>query len=115
MKNTKNTLRPETETLRLNRALNVVLQCNRLINHSNNEADLFQGICETLVKIGGYRMVWVGGAEGGVDKRVVPLASFGFDNGYLEQAQITWADTDRGRGPTGTVNRPRFARHFPAS
>ena len=34
-----------------------------------------------------------------------PAAQTGFEEGYLETLNITWADTERGRGPTGTAIR----------
>jgi light-regulated signal transduction histidine kinase (bacteriophytochrome) len=33
------------------------------------------------------------------------VAQAGFEEGYLEKADITWAETNRGRGPTGTAIR----------
>jgi GAF domain-containing protein len=33
------------------------------------------------------------------------VAQAGFENGYLETLNITWAETERGRGPTGTAVR----------
>ncbi len=37
--------------------------------------------------------------------RCGPVAWAGDDNGYLREARITWADTELGRGPTGTAAR----------
>lgn len=36
-----------------------------------------------------------------------PVAAAGTDEGYLEGVNITWADAERGRGPTGTCIRTR--------
>jgi GAF domain-containing protein len=55
--------------------------------------------------MGGYRLAWVGFAEHDTDKTVRPVAQKGFEDGYLETVEITWADTERGRGPTGTAIR----------
>jgi len=46
-------------------------------------------------------MVWIGYAENDVNKSVIPKAFYGFDRGYIDQLNITWDDTERGRGPTG--------------
>ena len=35
------------------------------------------------------------------------MAQAGFEEGYLNTLNITWADTERGRGPTGTCIRTR--------
>ena len=40
-------------------------------------------------------------------KTVVPVAQAGYEEGYLESLNITWDDTERGRGPTGTAIRTR--------
>jgi len=47
----------------------------------------------------------VGLAEQDAAKTVRPVAHAGIEEGYLETARITWADTVRGRGPTGTAIR----------
>ena len=53
----------------------------------------------------GYAMVWIGYADDDEDKTVRPVAHAGFEEGYLEMLNVTWADTERGRGPTGTAIR----------
>jgi PAS domain S-box-containing protein len=50
-------------------------------------------------------MVWVGFAEEDEGKTVRPAAQAGYEQGYLETLNVTWADTERGRGPTGTAIR----------
>ena len=52
-------------------------------------------------------MRWCGSAiaENDENKTVRPVAHAGFEEGYLETLRITWADSERGRGPTGTAIR----------
>jgi PAS domain S-box-containing protein len=50
-------------------------------------------------------MVWIGYAEEDEAKTVRPVAYAGFEEGYLKTLNITWADTENGRGPTGTAIR----------
>jgi GAF domain-containing protein len=50
-------------------------------------------------------MVWIGLAEDDEQKAVCPVAYAGFGADYVESLRITWADTERGRGPTGTAIR----------
>jgi len=69
------------------------------------KADLLSQVCETLVRVGGYRMAWVGFAEHDEAKSVRPVAQAGFEDGYLQTANISWADTERGQGPTGRTIR----------
>ena len=64
-----------------------------------------QEVCRIVVESGGYRMAWVGFAESDDARTVRPVASFGFEDRYLESANISWADVERGRGPTGTAIR----------
>jgi GAF domain-containing protein len=61
--------------------------------------------CRVLVRHAGYRMAWIGLARDDAGHSVTPVASAGVAEGYLETAHITWADDERGRGPTGTAIR----------
>jgi PAS domain S-box-containing protein len=54
---------------------------------------------------GGYRMAWVGMAEHDPVRSVRSVAQAGTEDGYLAAAHISWADTERDRGPTGTAIR----------
>lgn len=95
-----------TEKLRgVNRALRVLSECNQVVVRATNETAMQQQICEILVKMGGYRFVWVGFAEQDDAKTVRPMAQAGFEDGYLQTLNLTWANTKRGRSPGGTVIR----------
>jgi len=93
------------EIIRLNRALRVLSRCNKVLVRSEEESQLLLEICRTIVETGNYRMAWVGYAGQDSDKTVRPVAEYGIDEGYLDALDITWADTERGRGPTGTAIR----------
>lgn len=95
----------EAAQKRLNRALRLLGACNSALIHVDSERRLLTKICRLAVDVGGYRMAWVGFAEHDDEKSVRPVAEYGFEQGYLEAASITWADTERGRGPTGTCIR----------
>ena len=97
----------DQELRRLNRALSARSECNRLLARATGEREFLEKVCEILVEPGGYRLVWVGYAEQDETKTVKPVAQAGFDKGYLASVNISWADTDRGRGPTGTSIRTR--------
>ena len=98
-------VRVERELRRLNRALRALSAADQAMVRAQQESELLQETCRVLVEEGGYRMAWVGLAERDATKRVRPIAHAGFEEGYLEAAEITWADTARGRGPTGTAVR----------
>jgi PAS domain S-box-containing protein len=95
----------EEEFRQADRALRTLSQCNQAMVRQTEEMELLRQVCRTIVDVGGYRMTWVGFAKNDENKSVLPVASAGYDDGYLDQARITWADTGRGRGPTGTVIR----------
>lgn len=88
-----------------NRALRMLYECNQIIVHATVEIDFLRDICRTIIEVGGYRMAWVGFAEQEGEKIVHPVAQAGYEEGYLESLNITWADSERGRGPTGTAIR----------
>ena len=95
----------EEEFRKADRAFRTQSECNQALVRQTEEMELLQQVCRIVVDVGGYRMAWVGFAENDEDKTVLPVASAGYDQGYLERAKITWADTGRGRGPTGTAIR----------
>jgi len=95
----------EDERLRLNRALLAISQCNQGLLHAGNEDELLHDICRIVVDTGGYRMAWVGYAEDDALKSIRPVAQAGFEEGYIETLKLSWADVERGRGPTGTAIR----------
>ncbi len=99
-------VRERTEELRkTNRLLRMISACDQALVGIDDEKELVQAICQIIQDEGGYRMAWVGLAENDSARRVRPVASAGSEDGYLELASVTWADTPRGRGPTGTAIR----------
>ncbi|MDZ7413620.1 MAG: PAS domain S-box protein, partial [candidate division KSB1 bacterium] len=90
---------------RVNRALRVLREANKVRLGARDEQELLQRTCEVLVREGNYRLAWIGVAEHTRGKPVRPVAQAGFEQGYLEGLRITWADRPRGRGPTGTAIR----------
>jgi PAS domain S-box-containing protein len=99
--------RAETQLRRINRANRALSLCNEAMVRATDEAEFLQRICEVIVEEGGYRFCWVGSAEEDEIKSVPPVAHAGSEEGYLSKLNITWADTERGRGPTGTSIRTR--------
>jgi PAS domain S-box-containing protein len=97
--------RAEEKLARLNRTLRTLYQCNQALVRATEEYELLRSVCRILVEVGGLRMAWVGYREFNQEKTVRPVAQAGYEDGYLERVNITWADTERGRGPTGTAIR----------
>lgn len=105
----------ETELKRTNRALRVVSAGNDALLYATDESKLLQEICRIAVEEGGYAMAWVGLAEPDTERTVRPVAAAGDTQGYLAAAAISWADVERGRGPTGTAIRtqvPDVCQHL---
>jgi PAS domain S-box-containing protein len=90
---------------RANRMLNIHSECSLALIRATEEDALLQEICRIIIDLGGYPLVWIGYAEQDAAKSVRPVAQAGFEEGYLDSVGITWADTERGRGPTGTAIR----------
>jgi diguanylate cyclase (GGDEF)-like protein len=91
--------------VRLNRSLRLLSRCNQLLIHADNEAALLNDVCRLVVEAGHYVLAWVSLAEQDPEKSVRPIAHFGDHAEYLQSLQISWADTEHGRGPTGTAIR----------
>lgn len=106
----------EASLRRTDRALRIASECNQELVRANSETELLQAVCRIVVEHGGYRMAWVGFAEQNDAKSVRPVAQAGSEAGYLDTLGVIWADTERGRGPTGTAIRtgqPVIARDIP--
>jgi PAS domain S-box-containing protein len=97
--------RAEEKLARLNRTLQTLYQCNQALVRATEEYELLRSVCRILVEVGGLRMAWVGYREFDENKTVRPVALAGYEAGYLGKINITWADIDTGRGPTGTAIR----------
>ncbi len=93
------------ELFRVNRELQALSECNQTIARAVDEQSLLFEICRIMCDTAGYRMAWIGKVEHNEAKSVIPAAWCGEENGYLTQAEITWADSERGRGPTGLTVR----------
>jgi signal transduction histidine kinase/ActR/RegA family two-component response regulator len=51
-------------------------------------------------------MAWVGYAQNDAGRSVLPMAQWGFDDGYLASIQLSWSESDaHGQGPMGTALR----------
>jgi PAS domain S-box-containing protein len=92
---------------RANRALLAITACNDALLRSSGEAEQFHEICRMVVKVGGYRLVWVGLAEHDAKQTVRLVAHAGYAAHYLDNPRITWADSPRGHGPAGTAIRTK--------
>ena len=90
-------------------------QCNLALLRATDENGLLHSICRILVQVGGFRMVWVGYPQNDAEKSILPVAHAGQGDGYLTAVSATWADDERGQGPSGTALRtgkPAWAKNI---
>ncbi len=110
-KQAEETRRQEEERLRrLNRALRAISRSDQALLLATDEAAFLEEACKIVVEECGHAMVWIGFREDDEAKTVRPVAWSGFERAYLDSLKLTWADTERGRGPTGTAIRTGTAR-----
>ena len=108
--------RADEELIRVNRALRMLSDTNQALIRIADEMTLLNEVCRITVEVGGYRMAWIGLAQNDEAKTVRPVAHAGFESGYVESANLTWADNERGRGPGGIAIRtgqPCINRNIP--
>lgn len=95
----------EREQEKNNRTLRALSKSNQAMTRAIDENGYMADVCKIVIEDCGYTMVWIGFAEEDEEKTVRPVAVSGFEEGYFNTLQMTWADTERGRGPTGTAIR----------
>jgi PAS domain S-box-containing protein len=98
-------LASEQRLQELNRTLRTLYKCNQALVRTTEECELLLSVCRILVEVGGLRMAWVGLRELDEKKTVRSVASAGYDDGYPEPLNSTWADVEAGRGPSGKAIR----------
>ncbi|WP_413258845.1 PAS domain S-box protein [Floridanema fluviatile] len=89
----------------VNRALRVLSACTQAVIRATDEMTLLQTLCQLITEEAAYRMAWVGYVCHDEGKTVQPVAWAGYEAEYLKDVNITWADTERGQGPTGRAIR----------
>lgn len=94
----------QEELLRLNRVYSVLSQANEAIIRRRTRVEMFRDICRVAVEEGNFRMAWAGMVDPEIS-RVVPVAFWGHEDGYLSAINVTAQDNANGRGPTGRAVR----------
>ena len=88
---------------KVNRTLLALRHSSFSMMHAEDEISYLNDICKIIIDDCGYSMVWIGFAE--ENKKVRPVVHSGFVANYLKTLNITWDDTEHGKGPTGTAVR----------
>jgi PAS domain S-box-containing protein len=95
----------EAETLKAIKAYRALSACNKAVLRAHDEEELLCEATRIVHTVCEYRFAWIGLVEHDDAKTVRAAAQAGFDEGYLETAHITWDDSERGQGPTGSAIR----------
>ena len=94
----------ESRIAHLNQVLDAVRNVNRLITREHDAQRLLEDACHSLVRTRGYALVWIGKVET-EGKRILPVASAGPGQGFLDDIHVTWDDSENGRGAVGAAVR----------
>jgi PAS domain S-box-containing protein len=95
--------RAEAAVARLQRLYAALLHAGQTITRSQDHGELFEQMCDVVVREGGFAGCWVGLIE---NERLVPVAQSNMNTGYLAGLHITINPNDpRAWGPSGTAVR----------
>lgn len=97
--------RLEADVMRLGRVQAALQAAAGLVLRARDEQELYRGVCQVLINIGGYRLAYVALAQHDAARSVEFSAIAGDDAGYTAQTAITWGEGVRSRGPTGASIR----------
>jgi len=94
----------EVHGTKLNRFWAMAGDIHHMLARGREPSTVFREACRIAVDKGLFRFGWVGMLNESNDE-VVPVASHGHSDGYLDGARISCRDEPSGRGPTGTAIR----------
>lgn len=72
---------------------------------AGNEAAFLRKVCEIIAADCGCALVWVGFKTDDPERSVHPVSWAGIGQDYVADLQVTWAERERGLGPSGTAVR----------
>ncbi|MBI5868338.1 MAG: PAS domain S-box protein [candidate division Zixibacteria bacterium] len=102
---------------RYTRTLNTINRCRNAIVRASAEEELLQAVCQTLVDVSGYGLVWVGLTEDTPEKGIRPVAQAGVAHNILNCLHMTWGFGAGGLGAAARAVRtgnPQVVRDFAA-
>ena len=89
----------------LGRMVQALSRSSQAMTRASDLPGYLEQVCRIVVEDCGCSMVWVGFKEADPERSIRPMAWSGFEEGYLAGLRLSWADSERGRGPTGTAIR----------
>ncbi|HJW34497.1 MAG TPA: PAS domain S-box protein [Holophagaceae bacterium] len=96
--------RQSEELAKLGRLYEALSRVGQLLGRGATRKSLFEGVCEALVALAGFKMVWIG-LDNPATHEVAVVAQFGDTEGYLQHIKVRSDDTLEGRGPGGLAIR----------
>ncbi|MCP1673601.1 diguanylate cyclase (GGDEF)-like protein/PAS domain S-box-containing protein [Natronocella acetinitrilica] len=104
--------RERTTLEQTTRALRMIGQCNQLLIHARDEAEMLESVCRVAVQLGNYRMAWVGYPLEDDFRTITPVTCAGHEQNYLSEIQLSWdPEQPLGSGPAALAIRtaePQF-------
>ncbi len=94
----------EHEIERISRLYAALSHVNQAIAWASSSDALLRKICQALVEHGGFRMAWIGWHDPETD-RLLPVADWGDEDGYIRSIAVYADDRPEGRGPSGIAFR----------
>lgn len=91
----------EQELQRANRALRIISAGNQALIHATDEDSLLQEMCEVAVKVGGYRLAWIGYAHDDAGKTIQLMAQAGLQKDWPNPSPLTWSEERYASCPAG--------------
>jgi len=89
----------------IDRTVAAVTRSTEALVRAKDENSLLDEICHIAVEVGGYGLAWIGYPVHNPERTVAIKAQAGMTTDYLNRIGLSWADSDLGRGPTGTALR----------
>ena len=90
----------ERKIKNLNQLYSILNIANHTFQHIHNSQILFNEACSIAVEKGDFRMAWIGLLDENT-KKITPVASAGYTNGYLENINIDLNEELLSAGPCG--------------
>lgn len=96
-------LQRTSDLQRANRMLRMVSACDQALVEISDELELMHVICQIIQDEGGYRLVWVGVANGDDARSIRCVASAGDHDGFLDSMHLTGSTGVIGPGPISSA------------
>ncbi|SCY43366.1 sigma 54-interacting transcriptional regulator [Desulfoluna spongiiphila] len=90
---------------KMNRFIKILSRCKKAFIHEKDEKNLLNEICRIIVEVGSFPFVWIGFAQAGAKKTILPVATCGYEEGYLRAIAPTWGESADNPSPMDTAIR----------